>query len=85
MATVKIKFRPSTVINREGTLYYQIIHERIVRQISTGYKLFPKEWDVVTSSIVFSLETYLQLISSQYFISNKSGIWSLSLIVHSKG
>ncbi len=57
MATVKIKFRPSTVINREGTLYYQIIHERIVRQISTGYKLFPKEWDVVTSSIVFSLET----------------------------
>lgn len=28
---------------------------------------------------------YLQLISSQYFISNKSGIWSLSLIVHSKG
>lgn len=28
---------------------------------------------------------YLQLIISQYFISNKSGIWSLSLIVHSKG
>lgn len=29
--------------------------------------------------------SYLQLIISQYFISNKSGIWSLSLIVHSKG
>lgn len=29
--------------------------------------------------------TYLQLIIPQYFISNKSGIWSLSLIVHSKG
>lgn len=28
---------------------------------------------------------YLQLIIPQYFISNKSGIWSLSLIVHSKG
>lgn len=27
---------------------------------------------------------YLQLIIPQYFISNKSGIWSLSLIVHSK-
>lgn len=31
------------------------------------------------------LYMYLQLIISQYFISNKSGIWSLSLIVHSKG
>lgn len=31
------------------------------------------------------LSKYLQLIIPQYFISNKSGIWSLSLIVHSKG
>ena len=31
------------------------------------------------------LVLYLQLIIPQYFISNKSGIWSLSLIVHSKG
>lgn len=31
------------------------------------------------------LGMYLQLIIPQYFISNKSGIWSLSLIVHSKG
>ena len=30
-------------------------------------------------------QTYLQLIIPQYFISNKSVIWSLSLIVHSKG
>lgn len=30
-------------------------------------------------------QEYLQLIIPQYFISNKSGIWSLSLIVHSKG
>lgn len=39
-------------------------------------------------SITFSkrlLIEYLQLIIPQYFISNKSGIWSLSLIVHSKG
>ena len=38
-------------------------------------------------SICFNAEQpkYLQLIIPQYFISNKSGIWSLSLIVHSKG
>lgn len=37
-----------------------------------------------TCEIYIYLE-YLQLIIPQYFISNKSGIWSLSLIVHSKG
>ena len=29
--------------------------------------------------------SYLQQIITQYFISNKSEIWSLPLIVHSKG
>ena len=29
--------------------------------------------------------SYLQPIITQYFIGNKSEIWSLSLIVHSKG
>lgn len=41
-------------------------------------------WQGLLFSLVF-LSKYLQLIIPQYFISNKSGIWSLSLIVHSKG
>ena len=40
MATVKVKFRASSVATKEGTLFYQVIHKRIVRQIHTGYKLF---------------------------------------------
>lgn len=40
MASVKVKFRPSTVNGKEGTLYYQVIHNRVVRQINTEYKLF---------------------------------------------
>ena len=52
MATVKVKFRPSSVITKEGTLYYQITHNRVVRQIKTGYKLYPTEWDSFTSKIV---------------------------------
>ena len=31
MATIKVKFRPSTVEDREGSIYYQVIHERKVR------------------------------------------------------
>lgn len=44
MASVKVKFRPSTVNGKEGTLHYQIIHRRKIRQVHTGYKLFPYEW-----------------------------------------
>lgn len=45
MATIKVKYRPSTVKGREGTLFFQIIHRRIARQINTGYRLFTHEWD----------------------------------------
>ena len=41
--------------------------------------------DVPIVSVFENQGVYLQLIIPQYFISNKSGIWSLSLIVHSKG
>lgn len=45
MTTIKVKFRPSMVIDREGTIYYQVIHERKVRQLLTKYRVFPHEWD----------------------------------------
>ena len=35
--------------------------------------------------ILIFFPLYLQPIITQYFIGNKSEIWSLSLIVHSKG
>ena len=45
MASIKLKFRPSAVADHEGAIYYQIIHERKVRQLLTDYKVFPSEWD----------------------------------------
>ena len=45
MTTVKVKFRPSTVKDRPGTIVYVVTHRRLVRQITTGYKVFPHEWD----------------------------------------
>lgn len=51
MASIKVKFRPSTVAHHEGTIYYQIIHERKVRQLLTEYKVFPDEWDGCRSMV----------------------------------
>lgn len=51
MGSVKIKFRPSSVENREGTIYYQIIHDRKVRQLPTEYRVLPSEWDEKKSMV----------------------------------
>ena len=50
--TVKIKFRPSTVVGRPGTIVYLVTHRRIVRQITTDYKLYPHEWDESKSTVI---------------------------------
>ncbi len=42
--SVRIKLRASSVDGKEGTLYYQVIHNRTVRQISTDYHLHATEW-----------------------------------------
>ena len=54
MASIKVKFRPSTVADHEGTIYYQIIHERKVRQLLSDYKVFPSEWDESRSMVTTS-------------------------------
>jgi len=51
MASIKVKFRPLTVADHEGTIYYQIIHERKVRQLLSDYKVFPAEWDESRSMV----------------------------------
>ena len=52
MATVKIKFRPSTVDGGQGTIFYQVIHNRVARQQKTGYRLYGNEWDGHLSEVV---------------------------------
>ncbi len=50
--TVKVKFRPSTVKDHPGSIVYFVTHRRIVRQITTGYKIFPEEWDGSQSKVI---------------------------------
>ncbi len=52
MASVKIKFRPSIIAGKEGTLFYQVIHNRVARQIHSGYKLLSSEWDTEHREII---------------------------------
>lgn len=45
MASVKIKFKASSIPDHEGTVFYQILHERKQRQIFSDYHVFPAEWE----------------------------------------
>ena len=52
MTSIMVKFRPSTVEGKEGSIYFQIIHNRIVRQLNTDYKIFATEWDAQSESVM---------------------------------
>ena len=52
MTSIKIKFRPSTVEGKEGCIYIQIIHNRVVRQLNTDYRIFAYEWDEKSETIM---------------------------------
>lgn len=51
MASVKAKFRPSSIDGKEGSIYYQVIHNRVVRHIRTDYRIFESEWNGKLSMI----------------------------------
>ena len=57
MATTRFKFRASSVSGKQGTLFIQVIHKRATRQVSTSYKLYPKEWDAAKQSVVVPKDT----------------------------
>lgn len=54
MATIKLKYRKSSVKGNCGTLFFQIIHKRQVRQIYTELHISDDEWDAKTATIVIS-------------------------------
>lgn len=67
MVSIKLKFRPSTIDGKEGTLYYQVIYKRVVRQIATHYKIMPDEWNTESETlrIIDNNERYNYLQSIQ--------------------
>ena len=52
MAKVKVKFRNSTVEGKAGVIYYQLCHNCQSRQITTGIRLFPEQWDALRERAV---------------------------------
>jgi len=52
MTSIKLKFRAHTDNTKEGALYFQVIHERVVKQVKTDYRIYECEWDKQKGDIV---------------------------------
>ena len=71
MASVKVKFRLSSVNGKEGSIYYQVIHNRAVRQIKTDCRIFESEWNGKASAVAVPAlasnerKNYLQSVASR--------------------
>lgn len=70
MATVKIKFRQSNHDDGSGTIFYQIIHNRVARQKKTSYCIYDYEWSnfkrgVITTDYDAGRRAYLSEINEK--------------------
>lgn len=69
MVSIKLKFRPSTVEGKAGSLYYQVIYMRKVRQVSTNFRITSSEWDSELENLIIkdddsSRVNYLQYVQT---------------------
>ncbi len=85
MTTIRIKFRPSTTDGAQGSIVFQIIHNRKARYISTGCHIYPDEWNATTSeisSMAHSMERQAELnkMKRQLVVGRKNLIWAIELL-----
>lgn len=64
MTSIKVKFRPSTAAGKEGAIYYQIIHKRVIRQLKTDYRIYADEWDKTNDAVIITSESRTDIVLS---------------------
>lgn len=69
MVSIKLKFRPSSIEGKAGSLYYQVIYRRKVRQIATNFRVTQSEWDSELENVgikdnALSRTNYLQYVQN---------------------
>lgn len=52
--SIKLKFKASVNPRKEGSLIFQVIHERKVRRIKSQFKIFRGEWDESAGQILLT-------------------------------
>lgn len=80
MASIKIKFRPSTVEGKDGTLFFQIIHLRQVKQLNTGLHVYNSEWDAEDTDVIVPAEATAERVKYLSSIKENLRVWQKKLL-----
>ena len=67
MATIKVKFRPSTVRGKAGVVCYQLCHRQENRQITTDMRIFPHWWNGEKRELVVTPDNEKTIFSYPHF------------------
>lgn len=65
MTTIRVKLRISTVPDKAGSIYYQVIHRRKHVQLTSSVKLHPHEWDAHNARVHTTGERASFLLAAQ--------------------
>lgn len=81
MVSIKLKFRKSVANERDGRLYFQVIYQRKIRQITTEYKIHITEWNEAKNEVILCPqfpERYLLLKSIKEHVKTEADMfWSV--------
>ncbi|MDE7396859.1 MAG: site-specific integrase [Muribaculum sp.] len=66
MATFKVKFCSEKCTGKAGRIYFQVIHERKIRWLTTEYEIFPDEWDSRNSRLIMNCRNERSQLLLQY-------------------
>lgn len=78
MTSIKVKLRFSDTDNKEGTIHYQLIQNRIIRRIKTDYRLLAHEWDKKRERVMPSQgNRYYRLLTIRDYIE-----WDVKRLQH---
>ena len=83
MASIKIKYIPSTVKGRDGTLSFHIINHRQVKHISTGLHINDSEWNAVEASVIKGADKSPQ--RTKYLSSMKNNLKDCNFLLQFSG
>lgn len=83
MATIKVKFRPSTVRGKAGVVCYQLCHRQENRQITTDMRIFPHWWNGEKRELVVTPDNEKTIFSYQKRIN--ADLAAIRKIIHDSG
>ena len=65
--SIKLCYHPSVINGKDGTLYYQIIIKRTTHTYTSGYRIYPNDWDKRHGRILTNSSSLIKIKNRTYW------------------